>query len=143
MKQVLYIMQGPSGSGKSTVAQKLASERTVVFSTDDYFYEDGVYVFRPELLKVRHVANQGRTRVALEHGWSVVVDNTNIQRWQARPYVEMAVSLNIPVVFIRCEARWKNIHGVPDAIVDAMWEKLESLSVEGCLTAPYPIPREG
>lgn len=148
--QTMYILQGAPGTGKSTLAEGLCHVATraghlcLVASTDDYFCvmdfhtRTCVYKFDREKLGEAHLWNQERVRRALELGDSVVVDNTNIQAWQARPYVEMAVARKIPVVFIRLTANFKNVHGVPDEAVENMRMHLEELTVEKCLAAKYP-----
>lgn len=140
MNQTLYIMQGPSGAGKSTVAQKIqfATANTVICSTDDLFYEDGVYNFRPAMLPAFHKKNLERTIDALKAGKSVIVDNTNIQRWQCREYVRFAVDNGISVVFIRVNGRFKNAHGVPDDKVEQMRAGMEDLDVASVLASKAP-----
>ncbi len=137
MKQVLYVMQGPSGSGKSTLAKQIqhATINTVICSTDDYHYEDGVYNFKVDKLAEFHQANIDRSKKALDEGKSVIVDNTNIKRWNCFAYVEYAVKSNIPVVFIRVTGNFKNVHGVPDKTVQIMLASMETLTVENVLTS--------
>lgn len=165
MSQVLVIMQGVPGSGKSTVADALSAVYSVnqevkttnsetglegepipywvpayVFSTDDYFYnEKGMYNYKKEEIGRAHEWNQARVEFELRRGSSVIVDNTNIKAWQARPYVEMAQALNIPIIFIRVSGHiWGNIHGVPEEVVNRMVSDMELLTVESCLQAAYP-----
>src|SRR5271155_5233612 len=100
INQVLVIMQGPSGSGKSTLSKEIAKEyeNVVIFSTDDLFCdENGVYNFNPKLLGVNHQKNYERAAAALHEGKSVVIDNTNLQRWECRPYAQAAINMDIPV----------------------------------------------
>lgn len=151
--RVLVIMQGPPGSGKSCMAKHIrvgisqdkAFEEAVICSTDDYFEcpVSHVYTFRPELLKEHHQSNQDRVRCYLERGDSVIVDNSCIKRWEARPYVEMAHELGIPVVFVRCTGQWANVHGVPPEKVESMRAAMEELTVEGCRVALPPFPPMG
>jgi predicted kinase len=138
--QTLFVMQGPPGSGKSHVASCLQAGRynTVIYSTDDFFWEGGRYDFRPQLLPEFHGKNLERTKLALDEGKSVVVDNTNIQRWQCREYVRYAVSKGIPVVFVRVNGRFQNTHGVPDDRVEAMRNGMEDLTVETVLASKAP-----
>ena len=158
--QVLYIMQGAPGSGKSFVAcgiksaifyqapesnLNMFSEYAQIASTDDFFLvlePDGErllhYVFNKEKIGEAHKWNQDRVREWLSKGYSVIVDNTNIKAWQARPYVEMAVALGIPVIFVRVDGRFQNTHGVPEEVVQKMREGMEELTVEKCLAAEYP-----
>jgi predicted kinase len=141
---VLVIMQGASGSGKSTMARTIkamleASDQGVkICSTDDLFIEDGVYKFDPSKIAANHALNQKRCRAALEWGESVIVDNTNTQAWEAKPYVQMAQELGVPVFFMPCHGRFNNEHGVPSDKVDAMRQRIEPLSVEACLEAKAP-----
>ena len=91
-QRVLVIMRGVSGSGKSTMARKIAEERGgVIFSTDDYFEREGRYEFDPKMLPSYHAKNQARAEAAMARGVSpIIIDNTNTQAWEMKPYVEAA-----------------------------------------------------
>jgi len=146
----LVIMQGPPGSGKSTFANELnngwrnAQPRFKICSTDEYFIDNvtGAYVFKPEKLQEFHRYNQIRVEALLMNGHNVIVDNTNIKAWEARPYVELGMKYNATIVFIRCEGGYPNAHGVPEEKVQKMWEDLEPLSVNACLAARYPWEKQ-
>lgn len=89
-RRVLVLMRGVSGSGKSTVAKKIAG-KGVVLSTDDLFVKDGRYEFDPSKIGVNHSINQSRAETAMKDGISpVVIDNTNTQGWEMKPYVMLA-----------------------------------------------------
>lgn len=45
MDKRLIIMRGISGSGKSTLAKELAGKNGLIFSTDEFFMNNGEYVF--------------------------------------------------------------------------------------------------
>ncbi len=115
-KRVLVILRGISGSGKSTLSKEIQSHsteygaRAIICSADDYFMRNGVYEFDNSKLSAAHswsfngeihisyllavVLNrsQRRCQYALIQGFSpILVDNTNTQKWEAKPYVEMAV----------------------------------------------------
>ena len=142
--QVLVVMQGPSGGGKSTLANHFkalleAMGFTVrICSTDKQFEVDGVYRFDASKLTTYHAINQKLAVEALERGECVIVDNTNLACWEARPYVEAAVRLGVPVSFHRAEGNFQNVHGVPADKVAQMKSRLEPLTVEGCLAAKAP-----
>lgn len=140
----MIIMQGPSGSGKSTMAKLLAKEmNALVFSTDDFFYdENGNYNFDSKKLPEFHQRNQERAREALKQGRNVIIDNTNILCWQAKPYVKMAIEAGITPVFIRCVGTFKNVHGVPENKVEDMRQQMEELTVESCLNSFAPWEKE-
>lgn len=85
----LIIMRGISGAGKSTLATKLEKEHgTKALSSDGYFMRGGKYVFDKETVPTAHRWNHGRAEEAMRRGDPVViVDNTNTQAWEMKPYV--------------------------------------------------------
>ena len=93
-KRRLIIMRGPSGSGKSTISKQIVSEieDAIALSTDDYFVgDDGAYNFNFKALSKAHQWNQFRADEAMKLGLStVVVDNCNLEAWEAQPYVASA-----------------------------------------------------
>ncbi len=66
-----------------------------VLSTDDFFVDPGgggVYVFEPRELPRAHEWNQRRAAQATQRGLNpVVIDNTNLEAWEVRPYVQTAL----------------------------------------------------
>lgn len=98
-------MRGVSGSGKSTLAQKIADEQvSVVYSTDDFFMVDGEYRFDPKRLGEFHAENVKRTKDAMvEKCPCIIIDNTNTQAWEMKPYVELAVSYGYKVSIVEPE----------------------------------------
>lgn len=143
MTQVLYVLQGVPGSGKSHLANLIATgiPDCVICSTDSFFTVDGVYLFDPGMLATWHKASQRRARIALSHGRTVVVDNTNIRRWECKPYVTFAVERGIPIVFIRVNGPWQTTHGVPPERIEAMRLAMEDLTVESVLASEPPKPK--
>lgn len=141
---ILLVMQGHSGSGKSTLAKQFKQwlealgHVVVICSTDDQFKVDGVYTFDPKKLGMYHHINQKLVEANLKDGKTVIVDNTNLQQWEAKPYVEAAVLLSIPVFFHRAEGNFNNTHGVPVDKVALMKSRLELLTVETVLASKAP-----
>uniref|UniRef100_A0A8D0DND1 NEDD4-binding protein 2-like 1 n=1 Tax=Salvator merianae TaxID=96440 RepID=A0A8D0DND1_SALMN len=133
----LYLLRGLPGSGKSTLARQLKSEfpTAVILSTDDFFIQDGFYVFDPDALEAAHKWNQKRARKAMKNGKSpVIIDNTNIHAWEMKPYVIMALENNYEVLFREPNTHWKfnvrelarrNSHGVPRETIQRMKEQYE------------------
>lgn len=113
------MMQGIPGSGKSTEAAKIAGwigARVKIVSTDDRFTVGGRYEFQPEKLKEAHEETQRIAR-ELVSDFHVIVDNCNIRRWHAEPYLEIAAGEG--EVF-RCNYPGQSVHGVPSETVEAM-----------------------
>ena len=136
----LYIMQGVPGSGKSTIACELAD---LVFSTDDFFYREGEYKFDAAKIGEAHQWNQLRAEGAMMVGGNdIAIDNTNVKRWEAKPYVQMAERYGYAVVFVRVSSNFKSVHGVTQEVIERMKTNMENLSVEGCLSAEKPMPKD-
>ena len=96
----LILMRGVSGSGKSTLAKELAEthQDSVVLSTDDYFMAEGKYVFEARMLGAYHKRNQERAREKMQEKTPcVIIDNTNTQAWEMKPYVLAALELGYTV----------------------------------------------
>jgi NEDD4-binding protein 2 len=100
----LILMRGVSGSGKSTLARKIADDVSVIYSTDDFFMVDGQYRFDPKRLGEFHAENVKRTKDAMvEKCPIIIIDNTNTQAWEMKPYVELAVSYGYKVSIVEPE----------------------------------------
>lgn len=101
--KVLIIARGPSGSGKSTMVEKLKKELGApVFSTDDAWIskKTGRYEYDPSVADWAHWATQEEVKKAMQTGHSIIiVDNTNTQLWEMKPYVEMARKHDYSVSF--------------------------------------------
>lgn len=118
MKQVI-ILRGISGSGKSTHGRRLAGDRGVICSADDFFMVDGEYKFDFGKLQDAHSACFRKFLAALEAGTeTVIVDNTNTQAWEISPYKLAGESFgySVKIVEVKCDpevAAARNTHGVP------------------------------
>ena len=105
MKSVV-ILRGCAGSGKTTYAQRLKSRLNsllsvscVVCSADDYFTHNGTYHFDHAKLGAAHEACRKAAHEALTHGINVVViDNTNISRYEFKDYIDYAIEFGYCVV---------------------------------------------
>uniref|UniRef100_A0A3B5L9C6 NEDD4 binding protein 2-like 2 n=1 Tax=Xiphophorus couchianus TaxID=32473 RepID=A0A3B5L9C6_9TELE len=109
---VLILLRGLPGSGKTTLARELLSTGPsgIILSTDDYFVSD-----------------------AMHDGCSpIIIDNTNLQAWEMKPYVKMALDRGYKVDFYEPETSWKfdpcelekrNKHGVPQDKIAQMMDR--------------------
>lgn len=136
------IMRGPPGCGKSTRVQEILDNNfgngieTHVLSADHFFMTDeGVYEFDSSKLAEAHQWCYGRflRRLAIGSG-VLVIDNTNIHRWECKNYelathvmggkvtIEQFVPKYIGDIKLCCK---RNVHGVPDDIIRKMCVEFE------------------
>ncbi|KAM6972618.1 NEDD4-binding protein 2 [Aplochiton taeniatus] len=109
--KVLVLLRGAPGSGKSTLARALLGQNPggVILSTDDYFSRNGKYLFEASALGEAHEWNHGRAKAAFESAASpVIIDNTNSQSWEMKPYVAQALRYRYKVLFREPDTWWKN-----------------------------------
>jgi NEDD4-binding protein 2 len=151
----LVLMRGVSGSGKSTLAEKICSEQdfAVIVSTDDFFMVEGQYRFDPKRLGEYHAANVKRTEdFMVERCACIIVDNTNTQAWEMKPYVELAVKhgyaveihMPEPVSFEelmqRQAKRADSNKALPAEVVKRMLDRFEhDVTVEKILASKRPF----
>jgi len=134
-RTTMTIMRGLPGSGKSTKAKKIAAETgAIIVSADNFFVgHDGVYRFEPSRIGDAHASCYEGAVNAVTRGNSVIVDNTNTQKWEFQKYVELSIAtgmvINIVTVYdggLSDEAlARRNTHDVPvEAIarMRARWE---------------------
>lgn len=127
MKNKLILVRGLPGSGKSTLAAKIAKhDNTLWFEADQYFMEDGTYMFRPQELGDAHEWCQERTRAALDKGFDVVVSNTFTTHREMEPYFQIceALGLSEPTIFV-CSGSYKSVHNVPEETMQRMRSRWE------------------
>ncbi|XP_044872247.1 uncharacterized protein LOC123370066 isoform X3 [Mauremys mutica] len=109
-QKLLLILRGLPGSGKTTLSHILLGQNRdgVVFSTDDYFRQQDGYTYNVAQLGDAHDWNQKRAKQAVDQGRSpIIIDNTNTQAWEMKPYVEMALGKGYRVEFHEPDTWWK------------------------------------
>ncbi|XP_017316672.1 NEDD4-binding protein 2 [Ictalurus punctatus] len=108
--QVLVLLRGAPGSGKTTLASEMLEQNPggIVLSTDEYFTQNGVYHFEPHLLGEAHAWNHQRAKEAFEERLTpIIIDNTNLQCWEMKPYVALAQKHKYRVLFREPNTWWK------------------------------------
>ncbi|CAG5118239.1 unnamed protein product [Candidula unifasciata] len=129
--KVMFIMRGLSGSGKSSIARmiKSAFKHVVICSADDFFYRPGgIYVFDEALLGAAHETCQKKAKKAcLGQVPIVVIDNTNVRRWELRFYTALANSTGYVTVLVEPKTPWRwnaadlaarSLHGVSAEVLE-------------------------
>ncbi|KAK7081973.1 hypothetical protein SK128_023028 [Halocaridina rubra] len=135
-KKMLVLMRGLPGSGKSTLAKEIKGCTGVVLSADDFFCDKfGKYKYESCKLREAHAWNTNRARVKLQESRSpIIIDNTNIQAWEMKPYVKLALHHGYDVDILEPESSWKftprdlakkNIHGVPKQKIKEMLDRYD------------------
>lgn len=142
--KVLVILRGLPGSGKSTLA-KLILQNTVgynaetakehILSADDFFMKRGVYEYNKLQLSEAHGWNHQRAFNVMSRGFSpVIVDNTNSQMWEMKPYATLATDYGYILEILEPDTHWcfndnelfkRNTHDVPKAKIKSMLERYE------------------
>jgi predicted kinase len=122
----LILVRGVPGAGKSTYGRKLADERGMVhLENDQFMYKEGVYSYSHALRKLAMHRCIDATQDALSEGKDVVVTNCFLRRFSMQPYYFVARKLGAEIEEVVLDGGFKNVHGVPDAIVKSMKVALE------------------
>lgn len=153
MSKFAFIMRGVPGSGKSSTAEAIASAGSVdsyiddgvvlyvdlngdvisaIHSTDNYFMQNGKYVFNRYELGKNHSINFKKFKQSIEMEIPVVIcDNTNTTRKEFMKYLEAArrsgyitsvITLPHPPIGV---AASRNSHGVSEEIIEKMLRRWE------------------
>ena len=124
--KILYIIRGHSGSGKTTLANKLADE---VVEADNYFTNNkGIYTFDASKLTDAHSYCKSVVRslmVAEYPSHNIAVSNTFTRKWEYEPYLELAERYGYVVQEIICKGNFKNVHNVPEEVVEKQKQRFE------------------
>ncbi|XP_028657793.1 NEDD4-binding protein 2 [Erpetoichthys calabaricus] len=146
----LVILRGVPGSGKSTLARHILEQNPggIILSTDDYFSSGGQYSFDGALLEEAHEWNHKRAKEAFKKDLSpIIIDNTNTQGWEMKPYVTLAIHYKYKIIFREPDTWWKHKprelerrtkHGVRKEALKKMLERYEHyVTVQSIMESCY------
>jgi adenylate kinase len=122
-KPKLIIIRGLPGSGKSTLAEKLALLTSYTHvEADQYFLENGNYVFQKELLPYAHSWCQDQVCSAINNYSGAIVANTFTTYQEVKPYLKMVNSYD-DLVLITLSSSFGSIHDVPEEVMNRMSDR--------------------
>lgn len=121
----LILIRGIPGSGKSTLAKTYVEKGFKHFESDQYFMVDGEYKFDASKLSISHSLCYENAKQALSDGFDVVVSNTFTRIWEMKDYIDLAVDKQYKLTVCRCIGKFKNVHNVPDDVVQKMVDRFE------------------
>jgi predicted kinase len=136
MMKKLTIMRGLPGSGKTTLLTMSPFDGAVICSADRFFEDDdGGYTFNPALIAQAHeTCKILATQNMANHEPHVVIDNTNVCRWEFAIYQVLAevFGYDVEIVVVgkitpeACvEYSIRNVHNVPLDVIQDMAERWE------------------
>ena len=108
----LIIVRGIPGSGKSTFAKTLGVKN--INEADDYFIQNGVYVYEKDLLPQAHAWVYRKTRRQLLAGEDVVVSNVSNFRDDVTALLRIARTCGATAEVYTMLSRYKTIHAVSE-----------------------------
>lgn len=123
--KTLFLIRGLPGSGKSTLALELKAS---VCEADDFFLHDGKYEYNAGRIAEAHQFCRSNVEHLMEYKTPrIVVSNTFTQRWEMKPYLQLALEYDYRVVEVTLSGPlFPNIHGVPEETIQKMrarWEQ--------------------
>jgi predicted kinase len=143
----VFVMRGCPGSGKSTLAEALFHAYAkvgqdgkldgAIVSADEYFTrrapggEITGYFHDQNLEPEAHNACFRSYWSAVTNSVDcIIVDNTSSRLIEAAGYFQLGSSLGYTVVLYTVHALLevcleRNVHGVPDEVINAMWERID------------------
>ncbi|XP_072558287.1 NEDD4-binding protein 2-like 1 isoform X1 [Paramormyrops kingsleyae] len=133
------VIRGPESDGHLvliTIQEKYG--KGVILSTDDYFRDENCIMhFNRRKLSEAHQWNRNRAFCQLKDQTNpVIIDNTNIRRWEMKPYVEMGLRFRYHIRFRDAWDTWKcsteelyrrNNYVVPLPVMENMKRRFEKV----------------
>ena len=124
MKKVV-IIRGLPGSGKSTMAMKhfVDLKGYKHCEADHYFYNNGVYEFKPAELAKAHEYCLNKAASFIENGHKVVIANTFSKKWEIKEVLDRLPVDPREVEILHCHGGKGSIHDVPEYAIENMRQR--------------------
>ena len=135
-KKIMIFLRGLPGSGKSFLARRINTRfGGYIASADNYFMRSGEYRFNPDHLEYAHSDCQNKVKdKAREQISPIIVDNTNLESWEMKPYVITALEFGYAILLLEPPTEWKdnprvchryNRHDIPLEKIIRMKDKFD------------------
>ena len=124
----LTIVRGVPGSGKSTFVKNNFS--CLHLENDMYFQRDDSYRWDSREMDDAIQWCMRNARNALMQGMDVVVSNTFTKRRYVEEYRKIAESAGASFEVVRCTGNFKNVHSVPEKVLESMKRGFEDYAGE-------------
>ncbi len=125
-KAELILIRGLPGSGKSTLARQM--EGFTHLEADMFFLDkEGKYNYQKEKVSEAHNWCKRELEKELRKGGKVVVSNTFSRLFEMQDYLAIAKKYKCEVKIIEATGNWKNIHDIPENIIERMRDRWEVL----------------
>jgi len=128
-KTELILIRGVSGSGKTTYAKNNYPDYNH-YEADMYFNKSGKYNYDASKIKDAHIWCQDNTLNSLINGKNTVISNTFIKLWEMEYYLNLSITLNVQIKVLRMTNIYKNIHNVPQEVINRMISSFEPFITE-------------
>lgn len=131
----LTLIRGIPGSGKSTYAKN--NYQCCILENDMFQIVDGKYVWSPEGTRRAIDQVMALTDQILSSGADVVVANTFTKVRFVEAYKRIADRHGADIEVIRCTGSFKNVHNVPQQILENMRDNFENWPGEKMIYPEY------
>lgn len=132
---ILVVIRGLPGSGKSTLARRFAGAGFVHYESDQHFYRNGRYCYKPEEQQLAHDTCRLNAETALAGGQNVVVSNTFVTLAEIRLYREMARFRRARFIVLVTHGQWQNNHDIQPWQIENMMRRWQPLTKEIAINA--------
>ena len=109
--RIMFLMRGWFGCGKTTNANRMQAEvgggGLILSASDAFWTSDDTFQFDPKQLQSAHDQCERHCQQAMNDEVAPIwIDNSNIELWEMKPYVKMALKEGYHICFIEPDITW-------------------------------------